>query len=145
MKCFYPTALPQLLTESINTKKPLWVFVESRTFDSAAPFLAMTQRRENALRREPRELSSNAECVPRQGRTDFKILFLLSRTQTTGIFQILPGFEIGLQYARTRRTLTRLRNTKRGTSHKLAFNLSVRKGEKSYMFLNTRVGFNSWA
>lgn len=124
-----------------NTKEHLWVFVESRTFDSAAPFLGITQRREDALRQEPREVSSNAECVPRQGRTDFKILFLLSRTQTTGIFQILPGFEIGLQYARTHskniHTLTKRANTKRGTSHKLALNLSVRKkGKKSYLFFN---------
>lgn len=29
-----------------KAKKQLWVLVESRTFDSAAPFLAITQRRE---------------------------------------------------------------------------------------------------
>lgn len=102
-----------LLNESVKSKEASMGACGVVNIRLRRPFSSdYTAGREsgNAHHREPREVSSNAGCVPGQGRTDFKILFWLSRTQTTGIFQILPGFEIGLQCSRIRTNFTPLQN-----------------------------------
>lgn len=99
MKCFTPQLFHAVINQIDQTRRSicgcLWsrehwtLLLLSRRLRSSGKMLFAVSRE---------RFLCNAECVPRQGRTDFKILFLLSRTQTTGIFQILLGFEIGLQH-----------------------------------------------